>query len=132
MRQTPLCGGIGVKKDKAQGRGFEPRPMEVGHPRGPGEPVVWCNRLPSIPQEVGGERGCGRYVLSASYLTHPPLKSSTYLRTRGRVDNEANGLTDGSGGDCSPSPSCGGSAGHPAQGCDCNPINPSNARELRS
>src|SRR5215208_6936465 len=74
----------------------------------------WCNRLPSIPQEVGGERGCGRYVLSASYLTDPPLKSSTYLRTRGRVDNEANELTGGSRGDCPPSTSCGGGAGHPA------------------
>ena len=40
MRPAPLCGGIGTKKDKAQGRGFESRPMEVGHSRGPGEPVV--------------------------------------------------------------------------------------------
>ena len=40
MCHTPLCGGIGAKKDKAQGRGFEPRPMDVGHLAGPGEPVV--------------------------------------------------------------------------------------------
>ena len=57
MRRTPLCGDIGAKMDKAQGRGFEPRPMEVlGTREGLGS--QWCNRLPSIPQEVGGERGC--------------------------------------------------------------------------
>ncbi len=55
MRQTPLCGGIGAKKDKAQGRGFEPRPMEVGHLAGPGEPVVQPATV-SIPHEEG-EKG---------------------------------------------------------------------------
>src|SRR5215207_5933720 len=71
---------------KAQGRGFELGPTEVLGTQ-EGLRSQWCNRLPSIHQEDGGERGCGRYVLSASYLTHPPLKPSTYLRTRGRVDN---------------------------------------------
>jgi hypothetical protein len=55
MRHTPLCGGIGAKKDKAQGRGFEPRPMEVGHLAGPGEPVVQPATV-SIPHEEG-EKG---------------------------------------------------------------------------
>ena len=55
MCHTPLCGGIGAKKDKAQGRGFEPRPKEVGHSRGPGEPVV-RPATASIPQEEG-EKG---------------------------------------------------------------------------
>src|SRR5918995_1846015 len=113
MRPTPPCGGIGAKKDKAQGRGFEPRPMEVGHSRGPGEPVVQPATFYS-PRR-GGRKGLwSGHVFSASYLTDPPLKSSTYLRTRGRIDNEANGLTGDSRGDCSPSPSCGGGAGHPA------------------
>ena len=57
---------------KAQGRGFELGPTEVLGTQ-EGLRSQWCNRLPSIPQEDGGERGCGRYVLSASYLTHPPL-----------------------------------------------------------
>jgi hypothetical protein len=32
-------------------------------------------------------------VFSASYLTDPPLKSSTYARPTGRIDNETNDLT---------------------------------------
>jgi hypothetical protein len=44
----------------------------------------WCNRLPSIAREVGGERGCGRYVFSASYLAHPPLDQ--HLPTNKRTD----------------------------------------------
>src|SRR5215213_1369599 len=111
MRHTPLCGGIEVKKDKAQGRGFDPRPMEVGHSRGPGEPVVQPATA-SIPQEEGGERGCGRYVFSASHLTHPPLDQ--HLPTNKRTDNEANDLTGDTRSECTSPPgrSCGSSAGY--------------------
>src|ERR687890_925387 len=40
MRPAPLSGVMVAKLHRAQGRGFEPRPMEVGHPTGPGEPVA--------------------------------------------------------------------------------------------
>ena len=40
--------------DQAQGRGFEPRPMEaLGTQQGLGS--QWCNRLPSMP--LGDSRG---------------------------------------------------------------------------
>ena len=50
---TPLWWYGEAKIRQAQGRGFEPRPTEGGHLKGVGS--QWCNRLPSIPLEVGEE-----------------------------------------------------------------------------
>src|SRR5687768_425837 len=77
---TPLWCHGGRRYIKHKVEALNPALWKLGTQEGLGS--QWCNRLPSIPQEVGGERGCGRYVLYASYLTDPPLKSSTYLRTR--------------------------------------------------
>ena len=76
MRHTPLCGGIGAKKDKAQGRGFEPRPMEVGHSRGPGEPVV-RPATASIPQKKRGEKGVVVGICVFGLLPDRPTFEST-------------------------------------------------------
>jgi hypothetical protein len=68
---------------KAQGRGFELGPTEVGHLRGPGEPVVQPATF--YPPRSWGRKGLwSGYVLSASYLTHPPLNQ--HLPTNKRTD----------------------------------------------
>src|SRR5215208_4162378 len=62
---------------KAQGRGFELGPTEVGYPRGPGEPVVQPPTFYS-PRRWGRKGSWSGYVFSVSYLTHP-------LLTNGRI-----------------------------------------------
>jgi hypothetical protein len=54
---------------QSQGRGQEPGPMEVGHSRGPGEPVVQPATV-YLPKKMGEEGVVwSGYVLSGSYLT---------------------------------------------------------------
>src|SRR5215211_8702640 len=53
VRQKPLSPLRQATLHRAQGRGFEPRPTEVGHSTGPGEPVVQ-------PATFYSPRGWGR------------------------------------------------------------------------
>src|SRR5215203_4008358 len=53
-------------------RSPEPRPAEGGHLGACGASgATGCLRY--LPTEIRGGRGRGRYALSGSYLTHPPL-----------------------------------------------------------
>src|SRR5919106_1888631 len=81
MRCPPFVVVLGRRNIRHKVEALNPALRKLGTQEGLGS--QWCNRLPSILQDVGGERGCGRgYVFCAAYLTDPPLKSSTYLRTR--------------------------------------------------
>jgi hypothetical protein len=58
---------------QAQGRGIEPGPTEVGHPRGSGESVVQPATV-YLPEKRGG-RSRDRHVFFASYLTDILLRT---------------------------------------------------------
>src|SRR5687767_11797079 len=54
----PLWCHGGRRSFKHKVEALNPALRKLGTQEGLGS--QWCNRLPFIPQEVGGERGCGR------------------------------------------------------------------------